>query len=100
MVVIVAVTAAGRTASADTLEMRPGHDAEHPHHVGRIAILGEIAIGGVDVDDHPLRLAPVAERLPGDVPGGLLIGHAGVEALARLNQDIFEIMLQFAYAVL
>src|SRR4051794_38088313 len=78
----------------------PWPQAEHPHHVWWVAILGEIAIGGVDVDDDSLRIAPVAERFPRNLAGGFLIRHAGIEPLARLDQDELKIMLQFAHAVL
>src|SRR4051795_7963430 len=94
MAVVVAVAAASRAALAGPLEMRPRHQRKHSHHVGWIAVLGEFAIGSVDVDEHPLGLVPVTERLPGNVTGRLLVGHAGIEALARLHQDELEVVLE------
>ena len=57
-------------------------------------VTAEVAVEGVDIGDHPLRLAPSGVGSEVDVAGGVEGRHPGIEAGLGLTREELEVILQ------
>jgi len=84
-----------RAADGGLTHIAPSrHESEQPRRVTGRGIAPELPIRGVNINDHPLRINPVAKRAPADIAGGVFDIETGIIPFACLRIEGLELLLE------